>query len=77
MKKLYQDFVNEILGLKDDAAQDNSDNLLDNVIDMLLNLRLEAKANKDFAASDKIRDQLTKLGVSIKDKKDGFEWEVK
>jgi cysteinyl-tRNA synthetase len=44
---------------------------------MVLNLRTEAKSKKDFQTSDKIRDELTKLGVVVKDKKDGFEWEIK
>jgi len=43
---------------------------------MLLNMRLEAKKNKDFATSDKIRDELNKLGVIVKDRKDGFDWEI-
>jgi cysteinyl-tRNA synthetase len=38
-------------------------------------MRIEAKQNKNFALSDKIRDELVKLGYQIKDKKDGFEWE--
>ena len=44
---------------------------------MLLNIRMQAKANKDFATSDRIRDELAKLGVLVKDKKDGFDWEIK
>jgi cysteinyl-tRNA synthetase len=43
----------------------------------LLNLRIDAKTNKDFATADKIRDKLTQAGFVIKDKKDGFEWELK
>ena len=45
-------------------------------VDMLLNMRLEAKRNKDFATSDKIRNELTALGFSIKDGKDSFEWSL-
>jgi cysteinyl-tRNA synthetase len=41
-----------------------------------LNMRLEAKRNKDWATSDKIRNELTALGFSIKDTKDGFEWSL-
>jgi cysteinyl-tRNA synthetase len=46
-------------------------------VNLLLNLRVEAKANKDWVTSDKIRNELTTLGFEIKDKKDGFEWELK
>ncbi|MBP1663638.1 MAG: cysteinyl-tRNA synthetase, partial [Bacteroidetes bacterium] len=45
-------------------------------IDLLLNIRLEAKKNKDWATSDKIRNELTALGFEIKDTKDGFEWKI-
>jgi cysteinyl-tRNA synthetase len=50
---------------------------MNNVVDLLLNIRLEAKVQKNWALADKIRDELTKLGFEIKDKKDGFEWELK
>jgi cysteinyl-tRNA synthetase len=77
LKKLYQITVFDILGLKDEKSSSKSDSILKNVVDLLLNLRLEAKVKKDFATSDKIRQQLADLGFEIKDKKDGFEWELK
>jgi cysteinyl-tRNA synthetase len=45
-------------------------------IDLLLGIRLQAKQNKDWATSDKIRNSLTDLGFQIKDTKDGFEWSI-
>jgi cysteinyl-tRNA synthetase len=77
LKKLYNDFVFDILGLKKESIASESNEVLSDVVDLLLNLRMQAKANKDWATSDKIRDELTKLGFEIKDKKDGFEWELK
>jgi len=77
LKSLYNNFVFDILGLKkDDSIETNETGLTGDLIDMILNLRLEAKRNKDFATSDKIRNELTKKGVKIKDTKDGFEWEI-
>ncbi|HRW63924.1 MAG TPA: cysteine--tRNA ligase [Bacteroidales bacterium] len=73
LKYIYKTFVFDILGFKD-AAEDN--NLTGDLIEMILNIRMDAKKNKDFATSDKIRDELTKKGVKIKDTKDGFEWEI-
>jgi len=73
LKYIYKTFVFDILGFKD-TAEDN--NLTGGLIEMILNIRMEAKKNKDFATSDKIRDELTKKGVKIKDTKDGFEWEI-
>ena len=46
------------------------------VVDMLLEQRMKAKANKDWATSDKIRDELAALGFEVKDTKDGFTWKL-
>jgi cysteinyl-tRNA synthetase len=75
LTSLYKTFVFDVLGLKDEQSKDSS-NLTSELIDLILNLRLEAKKNKDFATSDKIRNVLTSKGVIIKDTKDGFEWEL-
>ena len=45
-------------------------------MDMILEVRREAKSRKDFATSDRIRDRLKDLGVTIKDTKDGTEWSL-
>jgi len=79
LKKLYNDFVFDILGLKSETLANESENkeVLNDVVDLLLNLRIEAKKNKDWATSDKIRNSLTELGFEIKDTKEGFEWVFK
>lgn len=79
LKKTYNDFVFDILGLKadDGSASNGDDDKLKEVVDFMLNIRMEAKAAKDWATSDKIRDGLAELGFEIKDKKDGFEWSLK
>ncbi|MDP4207443.1 MAG: cysteine--tRNA ligase [Bacteroidota bacterium] len=77
LKALYKTFVFDILGLKDESMAGANTELLDGLISMILKERLEAKAKKDFVTSDRIRDELTKLGVTVKDKKDGFDWEIK
>ena len=45
-------------------------------VDLLLDIRMEAKRNKDWATSDKIRNELTAIGFDIKDTKDGVEWKL-
>ncbi|WP_421946142.1 cysteine--tRNA ligase [Pedobacter sp.] len=71
LKQLINDFVFEILGLKDEE----SDNLeLNSVLDMVIQLRKEAKENKDYATSDKIRIGLQDLGIQLKDGKEGTTW---
>ena len=80
LKDAWKTFAIDILGLRLEA--DNAAAAGQNVeaykgaVDMLLNMRLEAKRNKDFATSDKIRNALTALGFSIKDGKDSFEWSL-
>ncbi len=69
-------FVEEILGLQTSLETKGGGELLKNVIDLLLNLRMEAKARKDWSTSDKIRNELQAMGVMVKDTKDGFEWEI-
>ncbi len=77
LKSIYNSFVVDVLGLKaDELTQSSETELTADLIDLILNIRLDAKKNKDFATSDKIRDELTKKGIKIKDTKDGFEWEV-
>ena len=46
-------------------------------VDLLLEVRRQAKANKDWATSDLIRDRLNDAGFDVKDTKDGFEWKVR
>jgi cysteinyl-tRNA synthetase len=59
--------------LKDEQSSDNTA-LLDGLISMILDVRQQAKSQKDWTTSDRIRDDLQKLGVSIKDGKDGATW---
>ena len=77
LKETFNLFLFDVLGMQKDTNNSTSNNeVLKDVVDMVLNLRMQAKTNKDYATSDFIRDELTKLGITIKDKKDGFEWEM-
>ena len=79
LKKLYSTFTFDILGLQAESGSkaNEGESTLKEVVDLLLNLRIEAKNNKDWGTSDKIRNSLTQMGFEIKDTKDGFEWELK
>lgn len=61
------------------ASDDNSEAIrpFEQAVDLLLELRKQAKANKDWATSDRIRDRLAEIGFSVKDTKDGVEWSLK
>lgn len=71
LKATLQGFVFDVLGLKEESANDSSTRKLSDTVDLLIKLRNEARANKDFATSDKIRDELAGIGIQLKDGKDG------
>ena len=77
LKSVFQLFVFDILGLKAEAENNAArEEAYGKVVDMLLEQRMQAKANKDWATSDKIRDSLAALGFEVKDTKDGFTWKL-
>jgi len=76
LQSVFKLMVEDLLGLKVEAAASGTNEAYKQAIDMLLNMRLEAKRNKDWVTSDKIRNELTALGFEIKDTKDGFEWKL-
>jgi cysteinyl-tRNA synthetase len=77
LKALFQVFLFDLLGIKDELKDGNAGyEAFSKAVDMLLEMRMQAKQNKDWATSDKIRNELTALGFEIKDTKDGFEWKL-
>lgn len=75
LKTLFQTWLIDILGIVPDKQEDRTD-LLNGLMKILIDLRLQARANKDWATSDKLRDELLQLGISIKDSKDGSSWNL-
>jgi cysteinyl-tRNA synthetase len=76
LRELVHRVVFDILGLKNDAAGGKND-LVGPLVEMLLEMRQKAKSDKDWATSDKIRDELDRIGIEVRDRKDGYEWNVK
>jgi cysteinyl-tRNA synthetase len=74
LRNLFNTMLFDILGLKNEENETGGD-LSSDLIDFVLKLRMQAKADKNFATSDKIRDELSRLGIKVKDTKEGFEWE--
>lgn len=68
-KKTFVEFMEEVLGLREEVSQDEQ--LLDRVLHVLIDLRKKAREDRNYALSDKIRDDLKKLGVQLMDGKDG------
>lgn len=82
LKELFNTFLVEILGIRTETiatGEGNEDALrpFEQAVDFILEMRRTAKANKDWATSDLIRDRLAQIGFDVKDTKDGFEWSIK
>jgi len=83
LKTIFDTFLIEILGIKPDIAaseagdSDKAMKPFHEAVDLLMQLRAEAKAKKDWTTSDLIRDRLAAIGFDVKDTKNGFEWSLK
>ena len=71
---LFTEVLQEVMGIQDETTDSASGKLVDGLIGMIVDVRKQAKADKDWATSDRIRNELAALGVRIKDTKDGCEW---
>jgi cysteinyl-tRNA synthetase len=76
LKELFNTFVFDILGLKDEKDGKSDQKLTGDLIKIIIDLRQAAKNDKDWCTSDKIREELNKLGIIIKDRKNGADWEI-
>ncbi|TVQ92291.1 MAG: cysteine--tRNA ligase [Bacteroidetes bacterium] len=78
LKRVFRNFVTEILGLKSetDSGKNTSQTILHGIMKILLDIRQQAKEQKDYATSDKIRDELAGLKIAVKDGKEGASWEL-
>lgn len=77
LRTTFRLFLFDLLGMRDERASSaGGSEAFGKAMDLLLSIRAEAKARKDWATSDKIRDELTALGFTIKDTKDGAEWKL-
>ena len=77
LTKEFTAFVFDVLGLTIEKASAATDSALTTVMDLVLDMRKDARENKDWSTSDKIRDRLTEAGIVVKDGKDGVTWTVK
>ena len=77
LKTTFSIFLTDVLGLNfENIAVSNGGNKLDGVVNMLIEMRNEARANKNWALSDEIRDRLLALGIQLKDGKEGTTFSV-
>ena len=78
LKAVYKLFIEDLLGLQTagGAATNNYEEAYKKAVDLLLQIRQQSKENKDWATSDKIRNEMAAFGFKVKDTKDGFEWSL-
>lgn len=76
LKSVYKLFIEEILGLQAEQTSNSHEEAYKKAIDLLLAIRQQSKENKDWATSDKIRNEMAAFGFKVKDTKDGFEWSL-
>jgi len=73
---IFQNFLVDICGVKFEEDNSEAANVLNNVVDVVLNMRAKAKADKNFQLSDELRNKLVEAGVKIKDGKEGSTWTI-
>ena len=76
LKNLFDVFINKILGLKEQEVVQSND-ISEDIMEVIFSIRNNAKKNKDFKTADFIRDELEKKGIQIKDSRDGSSWSLK
>ena len=76
LNRLFMEIVSDVLGLTDDRQDASAELLIGGLVDMILQTRNAAKAARNWAESDRIRDELKAIGIQIKDTKEGTEWEL-
>jgi cysteinyl-tRNA synthetase len=69
LQQYFKAYLEDVFGLKNEVQSE--DGKLNGVLELLIEIRKESKLKKDYATSDKIRNELQKLGISLKDEKDG------
>ena len=76
LKIIYQDFVFDVLGLKNEKTDSKTSEALSKVMELIIDIRAKVKADKNFELSDNIRDKLIDAGIQIKDTKEGTAWKI-
>ena len=74
MKTTYHSFIYDIFGLKDETQESGGSGVLDGLMSLILDIRADSREKKDWGTSDKIRDTLKELEITVKDGKEGTTW---
>jgi cysteinyl-tRNA synthetase len=76
LQSLFHTYLFDILGLTDEKTDAGNSETLRELVELTLQIRVKAKSNKDWTTSDYIRQELARIGISVKDTKEGYEWEM-
>jgi len=76
LRDTFSAFIGDILGLRRDTDTSASNETVESLMQLILELRSNAKTSKDYSTADKIRDGLTKVGINVKDTKEGAIWSL-
>ncbi|NMB06019.1 MAG: cysteine--tRNA ligase [Bacteroidales bacterium] len=76
LKRVMHTFIFEVLGLLDETRQGAGSEVIEGLMELILDIRKQARDNKDWSTSDQIRDRLKAAGIEIKDTKEGIEWSM-
>jgi len=73
---IFKLFVEDILGLKEEKTEESNTKIIEGLLEIIQSIRIQAKTNKDYAYSDKLRNDIRNIGIELKDLKNGFEWKI-
>ena len=76
VQKAFRELIFDILGLLNDQEEGNNTEVVDGLMELILDLRQNARANKDWTTADTIRDKMAELQIVVKDGKDGTKWSL-
>lgn len=77
LQKTFDIFLDDILGLKNDLESEDNNGLIEGLMDLIIEIRQKARANKDWDTSDQVRDKMNELKIALKDGAEGTSWSVK
>lgn len=77
LRSLYGTYLFEVLGMSRPATPDQGNDVSADLVELVLKIREDARRKKDFEQADRLRNELENLGITVKDRKDGADWEIR
>ena len=77
MKSTFETFLDDIFGLKNDLEAGDNSGLVEGLMDLIIDIRQNARANKDWTTADQVRDKMNELNITLKDGAEGTSWTLK